>query len=186
MSGTTDSAGCQPRDRAERCWGRARSCGSSGCLSQPDHPQWTPFRRPASLRLEVSASSSLLTTGPRSEIVQRVQHFAGLPHPVAGEAGELLKDAGVHQWGDGAQRILRGDAEFTRHRRCIDDRLPDQHVDQPPRRRVGVRPLSLLRVMLPMIAELGELSRVRERMKAIALELGIGELPQLGVMIEVP
>jgi hypothetical protein len=72
------------------------------------------------------AFSSPTTTGPRREIVQRVKHFSGLPHPIAGEAGELIEDARVHQWCDGAERILRGDAEFARHGWSVDDRLPEQ------------------------------------------------------------
>jgi phosphoenolpyruvate-protein kinase (PTS system EI component) len=40
--------------------------------------------------------------------------------------------------------------------------------------------------MLPMVADVAELLRVRERFDALAAELGVSERPQLGVMIEVP
>lgn len=59
-------------------------------------------------------------------------------------------------------------------------------LDAQLRALLRVRPPSRLRVMLPMIADVGELARVRERMTRLAREIGVTELPSLGVMIEVP
>jgi multiphosphoryl transfer protein len=49
-----------------------------------------------------------------------------------------------------------------------------------------VTPAACCRIMLPMIADAGELREVRARLEANALALGVTTLPQLGVMIEVP
>lgn len=49
-----------------------------------------------------------------------------------------------------------------------------------------VKPLSRLRILVPMIAEVSELIQLRERIDALADEMGLSERPQLGVMIEVP
>lgn len=51
---------------------------------------------------------------------------------------------------------------------------------------LAVRPLASLRILIPMIADVGEVLQVRERIDALAAELGLRERPQLGVMIEVP
>jgi phosphocarrier protein len=46
--------------------------------------------------------------------------------------------------------------------------------------------LSTLRLMVPMVADVGELRWVRQRLEARAGKLGVERLPALGVMIEVP
>ncbi|MEC8917759.1 MAG: glucose PTS transporter subunit IIA [Pseudomonadota bacterium] len=46
--------------------------------------------------------------------------------------------------------------------------------------------LPTLRLMVPMVADVGELRWVRERLVSRATELGIERLPALGAMIEVP
>jgi len=46
--------------------------------------------------------------------------------------------------------------------------------------------LSSLRLMVPMVADVGELRWVRERLESRAGALGVERLPALGVMIEVP
>ena len=51
---------------------------------------------------------------------------------------------------------------------------------------LAVQPLSRLRILLPMISEVDELLRVRQRLELLAGQLGLSERPQLGVMIEVP
>lgn len=51
---------------------------------------------------------------------------------------------------------------------------------------LSVQPLSRLRILLPMISEVDELLRVRQRLELLAGQLGLSERPQLGVMIEVP
>ncbi|MGQ7243601.1 glucose PTS transporter subunit IIA [Salinicola sp. V024] len=51
---------------------------------------------------------------------------------------------------------------------------------------LGEDGLSTLRLMVPMVADVGELRWVRERLEARAGALGIERLPALGVMIEVP
>ncbi|GAA0568659.1 phosphoenolpyruvate--protein phosphotransferase [Halomonas salifodinae] len=51
---------------------------------------------------------------------------------------------------------------------------------------LGVTPLETLHIMLPMISEAGELRQVRQRLEAIAAELGLTARPRLGAMIEVP
>ncbi|WP_355661511.1 phosphoenolpyruvate--protein phosphotransferase [Halomonas salifodinae] len=51
---------------------------------------------------------------------------------------------------------------------------------------LGVTPLDALHIMLPMVSEAGELRQVRQRLEAIAAELGLGARPRLGAMIEVP
>jgi len=55
-------------------------------------------------------------------------------------------------------------------------------LDAQLRALAAVRPASACRIMIPMVAELGELRRVRARLE----ELANGERPELGVMIEVP
>lgn len=51
---------------------------------------------------------------------------------------------------------------------------------------LAVKPLGRVRIMVPMIADVGELIRVRERLDLLATKAGLRERPQLGVMIEVP
>ncbi|MCS3803376.1 phosphoenolpyruvate-protein phosphotransferase [Chromobacterium alkanivorans] len=59
-------------------------------------------------------------------------------------------------------------------------------LDEQLRALLMLRPLSLLRVLVPMIADLGELRRLRRRIDALAADMGLSERPQLGVMVEVP
>jgi phosphoenolpyruvate-protein phosphotransferase len=51
---------------------------------------------------------------------------------------------------------------------------------------LAVKPTSLVRILLPMVADVDDLLRVKTRLAELAAEMGIAELPQLGVMIEVP
>lgn len=51
---------------------------------------------------------------------------------------------------------------------------------------LGVTPLKALHIMLPMVSEASELREVRQRLEALAAELGLSERPRLGAMIEVP
>jgi len=59
-------------------------------------------------------------------------------------------------------------------------------LDAQLRALLQVKPLSRLRILLPMVADVADLQRVRQRLDALAAELGVAERPQLGVMIEVP
>lgn len=59
-------------------------------------------------------------------------------------------------------------------------------LDAQLRGLLAVRPLASLRILIPMVADVSEVLRVRERIEALAEELGLTERPQLGVMIEVP
>lgn len=59
-------------------------------------------------------------------------------------------------------------------------------LDAQLRALLGLKPLTQLRVLVPMVSEVAEIVRVRHRMEALARELGVAALPQLGVMIEVP
>jgi phosphocarrier protein len=59
-------------------------------------------------------------------------------------------------------------------------------LDQQLRALLRVTPLARCRILLPMISEVSELLAVRARIDALALEAGISERPELGVMIEVP
>jgi len=56
-------------------------------------------------------------------------------------------------------------------------------LDAQLRALVAVKPASACRIMIPMVADLGELLRVRARLAELA---PAGEVPELGVMIEVP
>jgi phosphoenolpyruvate-protein phosphotransferase len=49
-----------------------------------------------------------------------------------------------------------------------------------------VRPLSALRIMLPMVTDVGEIRQVRAMLEALAAELGVTGRVPLGVMIETP
>lgn len=59
-------------------------------------------------------------------------------------------------------------------------------LDTQLRALLSVRPLSHLRIMVPMISDAAEMEWVRERVEAMASEMGLSELPLLGAMIEVP
>lgn len=59
-------------------------------------------------------------------------------------------------------------------------------LDTQLRALLTVTPVDALRIMLPMVAEAGELRVVRRRLEALGHELGLSRLPQLGAMIEVP
>jgi phosphoenolpyruvate-protein phosphotransferase len=59
-------------------------------------------------------------------------------------------------------------------------------LDTQLRALLSVKPLSQLRILVPMIADVGEVIRLRERIEVLATEMGLAERPQLGVMIEVP
>lgn len=51
---------------------------------------------------------------------------------------------------------------------------------------LAVRPQGALRILLPMVADVSDLLRVRQRLQQLAQQAGLTQLPQLGVMIEVP
>lgn len=59
-------------------------------------------------------------------------------------------------------------------------------LDAQLRALLQLKPLSRLRILLPMVADVADLQRVRQRLDELAAELGVSERPQLGVMIEVP
>lgn len=59
-------------------------------------------------------------------------------------------------------------------------------LDDQLRGLVAVRPEGAVRIMLPMVTDVGEIVRVRERIDAIARELGRTAPIEVGVMIEVP
>jgi len=59
-------------------------------------------------------------------------------------------------------------------------------LDQQLRALLQTRPLQRCRILLPMVTEVDELLHIRQRLDALAAELGLDERPQLGVMIEVP
>jgi multiphosphoryl transfer protein len=61
-----------------------------------------------------------------------------------------------------------------------------QLLDQQLRALLQTRPLNRCRILLPMVTELDELLHIRQRLDALATEMGVSERPQLGVMIEVP
>jgi phosphoenolpyruvate-protein kinase (PTS system EI component) len=56
-------------------------------------------------------------------------------------------------------------------------------LDAQLRALAAVRPVAACRIMIPMVADLGELRRVRARLAELAAG---SEVPELGVMIEVP
>lgn len=51
---------------------------------------------------------------------------------------------------------------------------------------LGVRPLESIRIMLPMVTDLSELTATRSAIELIAARLGITQRVELGVMIETP
>lgn len=59
-------------------------------------------------------------------------------------------------------------------------------LDEQLRAILSVRPAGRCRIMVPMVASIGELQAVRERLEAIAAELGVEPRPELGIMIETP
>jgi phosphoenolpyruvate-protein kinase (PTS system EI component) len=59
-------------------------------------------------------------------------------------------------------------------------------LDAQLRALLAVRPAASCRIMLPMVADAGEIVAARRRLETLATEAGVTELPQLGVMIEVP
>lgn len=59
-------------------------------------------------------------------------------------------------------------------------------LDQQLRALLQVTPTERCRVMLPMVTEVAELLQIRQRLDALASELGVSQRPELGVMIEVP
>ncbi len=59
-------------------------------------------------------------------------------------------------------------------------------LDVQLRALLALQPLDSVRILLPMIADVGELRRVRGLIDQLCAELGITARPQLGVMIEVP
>ncbi|KRW59302.1 phosphoenolpyruvate--protein phosphotransferase [Pseudomonas sp. TTU2014-080ASC] len=59
-------------------------------------------------------------------------------------------------------------------------------LDQQLRALLKVESEHRLRIMLPMVSEVDELISIRQRLIRLADELGIKQLPELGVMIEVP
>jgi len=59
-------------------------------------------------------------------------------------------------------------------------------LDVQLRALLAVQPQSACKIMLPMISDVAELVEIRRRLAALAAEMKIAQLPQLGVMIEVP
>lgn len=59
-------------------------------------------------------------------------------------------------------------------------------LDQQLRALLQVSPLRRCRILLPMVTEVDELLHIRQRVDALCVELGIGQRPEIGVMIEVP
>ncbi|ROM72344.1 phosphoenolpyruvate--protein phosphotransferase [Pseudomonas brassicacearum] len=59
-------------------------------------------------------------------------------------------------------------------------------LEQQLRALLQTRPLQRCRILLPMVTEVDELLHIRQRLDVLGAELGLGERPQLGVMIEVP
>lgn len=59
-------------------------------------------------------------------------------------------------------------------------------LDQQLRALLQVSPVQRCRIMLPMVTEVAELLHIRQRLDRLAVELGLSQRPELGVMIEVP
>ncbi|GAA0732070.1 phosphoenolpyruvate--protein phosphotransferase [Sphingomonas trueperi] len=72
---------------------------------------------------------------------------------------------------------LRGIRVGLAHPQVLEDQL---------RAILGVRPIGVARIMLPMIASVGELRAVRAVLDRLRGELGIGETVELGIMVETP
>jgi phosphocarrier protein len=116
---------------------------------------------------QLSAYQSVLDAMPEKPVIIRTIDVGGdkqleyLPLPV--EANPVL----------GLRGIRLGQAR-------------PELLDQQLRALLRIKPLARCRILLPMISEVGELLAVRARIDALALEAGISERPELGVMIEVP
>ncbi|QXI29598.1 phosphoenolpyruvate--protein phosphotransferase [Pseudomonas vanderleydeniana] len=61
-----------------------------------------------------------------------------------------------------------------------------QLLEQQLRALLQVNPAQRCRILLPMVSEVDELLQIRRCLERLAGELGISQLPELGVMIEVP
>lgn len=72
---------------------------------------------------------------------------------------------------------LRGIRVGLAHPQVLEDQL---------RAILGVRPIGVAKIMLPMIASVGELRAVRAVLDRLRAELGIGEKVELGIMVETP
>nr|WP_315383265.1 phosphoenolpyruvate--protein phosphotransferase [uncultured Sphingomonas sp.] len=72
---------------------------------------------------------------------------------------------------------LRGIRVGLAHPQVLEDQL---------RAVLGVRPIGVAKIMLPMIASVGELRAVRAVLDRLRGELGIGEKVELGIMVETP
>jgi len=72
---------------------------------------------------------------------------------------------------------LRGIRVGLAHPQVLEDQL---------RAILGVRPIGIAKIMLPMIASVGELRAVRAVLDRLRGELGIGETVALGIMVETP
>ncbi|WP_294331637.1 phosphoenolpyruvate--protein phosphotransferase [uncultured Sphingomonas sp.] len=72
---------------------------------------------------------------------------------------------------------LRGIRVGLAHPQVLEDQL---------RAILGVRPIGVAKIMLPMIASVGELRAVRAVLDRLRDELGIGEKVELGIMVETP
>jgi phosphoenolpyruvate-protein phosphotransferase len=72
---------------------------------------------------------------------------------------------------------LRGIRVGLAHPQVLEDQL---------RAILGVRPIGVAKIMLPMIASVGELRAVRTVLDRLRGELGIGERVELGIMVETP
>ncbi|WP_134042081.1 phosphoenolpyruvate--protein phosphotransferase [Paraburkholderia caballeronis] len=59
-------------------------------------------------------------------------------------------------------------------------------LDDQLRGLLAVQPAGAVRILLPMVTDVGELVRLRERIDAFARELGRADAIEVGVMIEVP
>lgn len=59
-------------------------------------------------------------------------------------------------------------------------------VDGQLRALMGAAGRGRLRLLLPMVADLADLRAMRQRIERMATELAVAELPEIGVMIEVP
>lgn len=72
---------------------------------------------------------------------------------------------------------LRGIRVGLAHPQVLEDQL---------RAILGVRPIGQAKIMVPMIASIGELRAVRAVLDRLCAELGIGEKIELGIMVETP
>ena len=64
----------------------------------------------------------------------------------------------------------------------VDPKLADAQLEAL----LQVKPLSAVRILLPMISEPSDLQMVRDRIETLAAKMGLTERPQIGAMIEVP